>query len=188
MTKRKDQTAEEHNAACRARYARLTPEKRVRIKARLQRYHRSEKGKAAQCRRNERDKEPERRAAHYARNARYDKSPKGQATKKAYFAKPEARAKRALRLAASQYRRRGIGYILHETIARVRRTRVCHYCGVGIEDTPGRKTHPCKTTIDHKMPLARGGTNEESNLVAACRQCNNCKGRRTAEEFMARAR
>jgi 5-methylcytosine-specific restriction endonuclease McrA len=38
-------------------------------------------------------------------------------------------------------------------------------------------------TLDHKLPLSRGGTNEIENLVPACRRCNHRKGKKTAEEF-----
>lgn len=31
-------------------------------------------------------------------------------------------------------------------------------------------------TIDHRVPLAKGGTNEDSNLQALCRSCNCRKG------------
>lgn len=42
----------------------------------------------------------------------------------------------------------------------------CHYCGKFDGDL----------TIDHLIPLSRGGTNERSNLVAACSACNSEKG------------
>lgn len=31
------------------------------------------------------------------------------------------------------------------------------------------------TTVDHVIPISKGGTNEESNLVAACKTCNSAK-------------
>jgi len=40
-------------------------------------------------------------------------------------------------------------------------------------------------TIDHKIPLARHGSNELSNLVLACHSCNMRKGTMIAEEFLA---
>lgn len=39
-------------------------------------------------------------------------------------------------------------------------------------------------TIDHVIPLARGGQHAMSNLVAACRECNCSKGAKTKEEFL----
>lgn len=40
-----------------------------------------------------------------------------------------------------------------------------------------------KWTIDHLMPLSRGGGNEHDNLKGACSTCNNAKGSLTEEEF-----
>lgn len=44
---------------------------------------------------------------------------------------------------------------------------VCHYCG-------GR-FHPKDLTMDHIIPLVRGGRSVKSNLAAACKECNNKK-------------
>lgn len=38
-------------------------------------------------------------------------------------------------------------------------------------------------TIDHLTPRSRGGGNTFSNLVLACRKCNEIKGNRTVAEF-----
>jgi len=51
----------------------------------------------------------------------------------------------------------------------------CIYCGR--DDAP--------MTIDHKMPLSRGGSNDISNIVPACQPCNSKKAKRTAEEYLA---
>lgn len=39
-------------------------------------------------------------------------------------------------------------------------------------------------TIDHVIPLARGGQHCRDNLVAACRKCNSSKGQKTLSEWM----
>jgi excisionase family DNA binding protein len=45
----------------------------------------------------------------------------------------------------------------------------CHYCQEAL--------HPLRNfTVDHVIPVARGGSNDRSNLVAACRRCNISKG------------
>lgn len=46
----------------------------------------------------------------------------------------------------------------------------CVYCGM-----PG--TH-CVLEVDHVVPVARGGTNELSNLAASCADCNAGKSSR----------
>ena len=38
-------------------------------------------------------------------------------------------------------------------------------------------------TLDHKIALVRGGTNNYENLYVACRHCNCSKGTKTVEEF-----
>lgn len=52
---------------------------------------------------------------------------------------------------------------------------VCYYCG-----RAGR------LTVDHMIPLKRGGTNDIANIVPACRSCNSRKHTRTAEEYFSR--
>ncbi len=52
----------------------------------------------------------------------------------------------------------------------------CYYCGKQVLETK-------KWTIDHKLPISRGGTNEEFNLVGACELCNSLKSWMTEEEF-----
>ena len=50
----------------------------------------------------------------------------------------------------------------------------CAYCG---------STE--RIEADHRIPLYRGGSNELSNILPACRHCNRRKHRRTEEEFRA---
>jgi len=40
-----------------------------------------------------------------------------------------------------------------------------------------------KKTRDHVTPRSRNGSNARSNIVDACRDCNNLKGCLTLEEF-----
>lgn len=43
----------------------------------------------------------------------------------------------------------------------------CHYCG--------RPFPPGQLTMDHVVPLARGGCSRKGNLVPCCKECNNRK-------------
>jgi 5-methylcytosine-specific restriction endonuclease McrA len=43
----------------------------------------------------------------------------------------------------------------------------CGYCG--------RPTPPRALTMDHRVPLARGGRSVRANLVTACKACNSAK-------------
>lgn len=54
-----------------------------------------------------------------------------------------------------------------------RDSETCWYCGA-----PG-------DTVDHWIPLCRGGTNKTVNLVCACSECNELKGNSMPEEFLA---
>lgn len=51
----------------------------------------------------------------------------------------------------------------------------CTYCGRNINSI-GEDGEKIKGVIDHIIPLAKGGTNEEENLTLACRECNSKKG------------
>ena len=44
---------------------------------------------------------------------------------------------------------------------------VCHYCG--------QLTPPKALTMDHIVPIARGGRSTKGNVVPACKACNNAK-------------
>jgi len=61
----------------------------------------------------------------------------------------------------------------------------CYYCkkemdfSVGV----GRKFNKDMATIEHLIPLARGGEHTWENTVLACRHCNISKNAKTIEEF-----
>ncbi|NOX21347.1 MAG: HNH endonuclease [Nitrospirae bacterium] len=44
---------------------------------------------------------------------------------------------------------------------------ICYYCG--------RKVKPSELTMDHIVPIIRGGKSTKSNIVTACKECNNKK-------------
>ncbi len=54
----------------------------------------------------------------------------------------------------------------------------CVYCASPLE------AHTA--TLDHVMPLARGGSHDPENVVAACGPCNRLKGELLPQEFFAR--
>lgn len=44
--------------------------------------------------------------------------------------------------------------------------------------------HTDGMSLDHKIPLSRGGSNTVKNLVVCCHRCNIAKGAMTADEFI----
>ena len=44
---------------------------------------------------------------------------------------------------------------------------VCHYCG--------RPASPKDLTMDHVVPISRGGKSTKGNVVPCCKECNTAK-------------
>jgi Restriction endonuclease len=53
---------------------------------------------------------------------------------------------------------------------------VCHYCG--------KKFAPEELTMDHIIPVARGGRSIKGNVVPACGACNKSKKAMTPAEMI----
>lgn len=70
-----------------------------------------------------------------------------------------------LRKINSKIRRRLIDSILE-------RDKVCVYCG-----------NEAFLNIDHVIPVAMGGSNDEDNLVACCEDCNQTKSKYLPSEI-----
>lgn len=60
---------------------------------------------------------------------------------------------------------------------RRRATGICHYCG--------NRFPPRALTMDHVVPIVRGGKSTKGNVVAACKECNNKKKHSLVWEGMA---
>jgi len=54
----------------------------------------------------------------------------------------------------------------------------CHFCRkeVVIHHWSANYNGPDLATVDHVIPLSRGGSDHPSNMVVACRPCNLKKG------------
>jgi 5-methylcytosine-specific restriction protein A len=55
---------------------------------------------------------------------------------------------------------------------------ICHYCG--------KKFPRNELTMDHIVPVARGGKSSKGNVVPCCKQCNNAKKYLTPVEKLMR--
>lgn len=53
---------------------------------------------------------------------------------------------------------------------------LCHYCGEGFS--------PSSLSMDHIIPVARGGLSKKSNLVTACKPCNSKKQAKTPVDMI----
>lgn len=78
--------------------------------------------------------------------------------------------RRALKLSTSD------GTVTAKVVKDLYNQSTCHYCG---ESTPRYDR-----TIDHKVPLSRGGCHSIDNVVMACSGCNGSKGTMTDFEFV----
>ncbi len=55
---------------------------------------------------------------------------------------------------------------------------ICHYCG--------GKFEPASLTMDHIVPIARGGRSGTGNVVPSCKKCNTTKKYYTPAELILR--
>lgn len=57
----------------------------------------------------------------------------------------------------------------------------CQICKARLKAT-ARAPHPKAPTVDHIVPLSKGGKHERKNLQCACYECNVRKGNRAADD------
>jgi 5-methylcytosine-specific restriction enzyme A len=55
---------------------------------------------------------------------------------------------------------------------------VCYHCG--------QKFLPTELTMDHLIPVVRGGATSKNNVVVSCKPCNSAKGYLTRAELAMR--
>ena len=52
---------------------------------------------------------------------------------------------------------------------------ICYYCEQAFK--------PAELTMDHKIPVARGGRSTKGNVVPCCKECNTHKKHKTPAEL-----
>lgn len=62
-----------------------------------------------------------------------------------------------------------------EEIKELYSTSSCFYCNSRLQEN--------EKTVDHKLPVSRGGTNDMNNLVICCKSCNSKKNNQTEDEY-----
>jgi len=72
------------------------------------------------------------------------------------------------------------GLVTQEFLDKLYTTETCAYCKEFVE--------PKNRTMDHVIPLKRGGLHHPDNLIMACGSCNFRKSSSTADEFMEKLR
>lgn len=60
----------------------------------------------------------------------------------------------------------------------------CEYCGAQLKGDIGPNASD-RATGDHRIPKARGGSNERANIAICCYRCNKSKDMLTEAEFRA---
>lgn len=64
----------------------------------------------------------------------------------------------------------------HSAIANLKRERFCRWCCISLTKD--------NFTVDHIIPLSRGGLHKPDNLAAACKTCNLSKGNKLITEWI----
>ena len=103
-----------------------------------------------------------------------------------YRTSEEIRARRLLQTQAANQRRgdavrdRSDGTLTSEVVRTLfAEAKACAYCG-----NPFRSG--TEKSLDHVVPLARGGRHTLANVCVACKRCNASKGAKTVAEWRAR--
>jgi len=58
----------------------------------------------------------------------------------------------------------------------------CYYCNKKMK-VKDKSPFADVISIDHKVPICKGGSSKKDNLVACCYNCNILKGTKSEEEF-----
>lgn len=132
-----------------------TPKGKVTRTKLSRKYRASPQGKAASAAKHQQTKDnPIRRAQRRAANSQYRRTDKGRALKHREHAKRKGAILSTERmLTAAEWK-----MVLQAAKGR------CYYCAKA-----------AKLTIDHVIPLSRGGQHTRTNVVPACQPCNSKK-------------
>jgi 5-methylcytosine-specific restriction endonuclease McrA len=140
------------------------------------RYRQSEKGrkKAVELQKRYLEKNPEARERKRKRDSLYRSEGRYKKSELRASAKYRKTEKGKFNRRKQKYMRRALGKIDADYLKKLLEGNICYYCGCEIKG---------KKTIDHKIPVIKGGTNDNENLVLSCVHCNTQKGSKTEEEY-----
>ncbi len=156
---------------------RATESGRATIRAVNRRFATSEKGRRIAQRAGRRYRRTEKGRATGRRIAkRYQRTEKGRTTNRRYRRSEKGKTVVARRRALEE------GTISDVTLESweflLAEHPVCNYCGHEFE-----VEGPFKRTLEHIIPVNRGGATTLKNLVYACSRCNSQKGDKLPEEW-----
>ena len=140
------------------------------------RYWQSEKGrkKAVELQKRYLENNPEAKERKRERDRKYGQSEKGRENNRKATSKYRKSERGKFDRRQQKYMRRALGKIDADYLKKLLEGKICYYCGCEIKG---------KKTIDHKIPVAKGGTNDNENLVLSCVHCNTQKNNKTEEEY-----
>lgn len=140
------------------------------------RYHQSEKGrkKAVELQKRYLENNQEARERKRERDRKYGQLEKGRQANRKATSKYRKSEKGKFNCRKQKYMRRALGQIDADYLKKLLEGNICYYCGCEIKG---------KKTIDHKIPVIKGGTNDNENLVLSCVHCNTQKGSKTEGEY-----
>jgi 5-methylcytosine-specific restriction endonuclease McrA len=180
---RSPEYAEQHRQYQRQRYH--TDENyRASVKAAAARARQADPEKHAAAMKAWNEANPEKRRANARKGAtKFNNSPEGKAYQRAWRDKniEKIAAQAATYRAAREFgQETGVST---EHIARcwVSQAGRCFYCRIVMQRA--RKHAPDSASVEHLIPLSRGGTNDPENVVLACRRCNFSKQDRLLSEW-----
>lgn len=154
---------EQKRAARRERYKNLTEEGKEKLRELARNYYFKN---YELNRQNNKEWSKKNREKIQARNKRQrDKNPEKERARKRLVEFNRNNTKRA----------RSDGTVTKELLVSLYSSEWCHYCRCWVDRV--------ERTIDHAVPLSRGGMHSSSNLVMSCNSCNSRKGNRTPAEF-----
>jgi 5-methylcytosine-specific restriction endonuclease McrA len=140
------------------------------------RYWQSEKGrkKAVELQKRYLENNPEAKERKRERDRKYGQLEKGRENNRKATSKYRKSERGKFDRRQQKYMRRALGKIDADYLKKLLEGNICYYCGCVIKG---------KKTIDHKIPVVKGGTNDNENLVLACVHCNTQKNDKTEEEY-----
>ena len=139
------------------------------------RYFQTPKGKMAKAKADQKwAQSPLGKTSQRTVKQRHKKTPKGQASEARYLASPVGRQTAVRKAQRYRARKRAVlsePYSVADVYAKT--GGLCYY-----DDTH------IATTIDHVVPISRGGQDTFENVVPACKSCNSRKADKMPEEWL----